>query len=232
MVARETLTREQIVREAIDLMDADGAEGLNLRALGARLGSAATAVYWHVGSKDNLMVLAGDAVWHEIALPDPGEIGWRESAARMAGDLHAMLVRHTWLVQIFGTHMIFGPGKARHDDHLLSVYEAGGFVGADADRAATTVFTYVLGNALGAAAAAAFARRLDRADGEAAEQQHTALLGAREIAAGFPRLAARLDTPAADYAAAPTGSFAFGLETILDGLQARLATPAEGPESR
>jgi AcrR family transcriptional regulator len=49
---RDTLTREQIVKAAMELLDDEGLEGLNMRALGRRLGSAATAVYWHVGSKD------------------------------------------------------------------------------------------------------------------------------------------------------------------------------------
>jgi len=35
---RDTLTREQIVSAAIDLLDAEGLEGLNMRALGQRLG--------------------------------------------------------------------------------------------------------------------------------------------------------------------------------------------------
>ena len=48
---RDTLTREQIIQAAIDLLDAEGLEGLNMRALGMRLGSAATAVYWHVGAR-------------------------------------------------------------------------------------------------------------------------------------------------------------------------------------
>src|SRR2546430_17418946 len=74
---RDTLTREQIVSAAIDLLDAEGLEGLNMRALGQRLGSAATAVYWHVGSKDNLIALAADQVWSEIARPDPDTAGWR-----------------------------------------------------------------------------------------------------------------------------------------------------------
>jgi hypothetical protein len=42
--------REHIVQAAVDLLDAEGLEGLNIRALGKRLDSAATAVYWHVGS--------------------------------------------------------------------------------------------------------------------------------------------------------------------------------------
>ena len=41
---RDTLTREQIVKAAIDLLDTEGLDGLNMRALGKRLGSAATAV--------------------------------------------------------------------------------------------------------------------------------------------------------------------------------------------
>jgi hypothetical protein len=45
---------------------------------------------------------------------------------------------------------------------------------------------------------------------------------AREVAARFPRLRARLDTPSAEYAAAPAEAFEFGLRAILDGLVARL----------
>jgi AcrR family transcriptional regulator len=77
---RDTLTREQIIKAAIDLLDAEGLEGLNMRALGTRLGSAATAVYWHVGSKDHLITLAGDHVWNEITLPDLTDltaVDWR-----------------------------------------------------------------------------------------------------------------------------------------------------------
>jgi hypothetical protein len=38
-------------------------------------------------------------------------------------------------------------------------------------------------------------------------------------------LRARLDTAAADYGAAPEHSFEFGLQAILDGLEARLVAP-------
>ena len=89
---RETLTREHIVSVSIDLLDAEGLEGLNMRALGRRLDSAATAVYWHVGSKDNLIALAGDQVWSEITLPDLDLAGWRTAAVAMATSVHAMLI--------------------------------------------------------------------------------------------------------------------------------------------
>src|SRR5262245_60649763 len=155
---RDTLNREQIVEAAIELLDAEGLEGLNMRSLGTRLDSAATAVYWHVGNKDNLIALAGDKAWNEIALPDLTATDWRTAAASMATDLYAMLTRHPWVVQAFGSFPIFGPGKARHDDHSLAIYEAAGFKRAQADRAMAAVFTYVLGNALGPAAAASLER--------------------------------------------------------------------------
>src|ERR1700730_16614335 len=115
LMPRDTLTREQIVSAAIDLLDADGLEGLNMRALGQRLGSAATAVYWHVGSQDNLIALAADQVWSEIG---------RAGAPAMPTALYVTLSRHPWLAQAFGSQLLYGPGKGRHDDHGLAIYEA------------------------------------------------------------------------------------------------------------
>jgi AcrR family transcriptional regulator len=219
---RDTLTREQIVTAAIELMDAEGLEGLNMRALGQRLGSAATAVYWHVGSKDNLIALAGDQAWAGLTLPDPAGAGWRAAATAMAAGLHDLLTRHPWLVQAFGSYPLFGPGKARHDDHLLAIYESAGFPARLAEQAAAAVFTYVLGNALGPAAAASLTRKLSREGDDGGQRMAGVMARSREIAAQFPRLRARLETPTADYAAAPEHSFEFGLQAILDGLQAQL----------
>ena len=221
---RDTLTRGQIVNAAIDLLDADGLEGLNMRALGQRLGSAATAVYWHVGSKDNLIALAADEVWSEIARPDPAVVGWRAAAAAMATDLYATLTRHPWLAQAFGSQLLYGPGKARHDDHGLAIYEAAGFTGEQADQAAVTVLAFVLGHALGAAAEASLTRKLGQDGGDGAALLRDRMAEAHEIAARFPRLRARLDTAAAGYGASPEDSFEFGLQAILDGLQAKLAS--------
>lgn len=230
-MARDTLTREQIVRTAVDLLDEEGLEGLNMRSLGKRLGSAATAVYWHVKNKDNLVLLAGDLVWHEIEPRDQGTRGWRVAAVTLALDLHAMFGRHPWLVQAFGSHLFYGSGKARFDDHSLALYEKAGFAPADADRVAAAVFTYVLGNALGAAAMDSLRRRLSREGADAEEAIRTTMANAGEVAADFPRLRARLNDPAAtDYAAAPEDTLELGLRALLAGLEAELAIPGRaGP---
>ncbi|MEU4105255.1 TetR/AcrR family transcriptional regulator C-terminal domain-containing protein [Streptomyces tanashiensis] len=221
-MARNTLTPDQIVRAAIELLDDEGLDGLSMRSLGARLGSAATAVYWHIKTKDELVRLAGDAVWSEVELPDIDAMGWRPAAAAMAGSMHAMLTRHPWLGQAFGSHLLYGPGKSRHDDHSLALYEKAGFAPADADRAAATVFVYVLGSALGAAAQVSLTRRLGKS-GDPEKELADTMAAATEVAMNFPRLRERLDgSAAAQYTAAPDRTFEFGLAAILDGFEAQL----------
>jgi hypothetical protein len=133
-----------------------------------------------------------------------------------------MLTRHAWLVRALGAYMMFGPNKARHDDCALAVFEAAGFTDAQADRAAASLFTFVLGNALGAAAADSLTKRLQRAGDDPEELMRGTMAKAREVA-GHPRLRARLESPSAEYAGAPADTFQFGLAALLDGLEARLA---------
>ncbi|OLT16075.1 TetR family transcriptional regulator [Actinomadura sp. CNU-125] len=221
---RDSLTREQIVRTAVELLDEEGLDGLNMRNLGKRLNAAATAVYWHVKNKDDLLLLAGDRVWDEIEFADPDALGWRDAATALAVGLHAMFERHPWLVQAFGSHLFYGEGKARYDDHCLAVYESGGFTGAQADRAAAAVFTYVLGNVLGASATVSLTMRLTRGGKDAEAVMRDTMEKAAEVAARFPRLRARLDAPAAaDYAGAPEETFEYGLRALLNGIEAERA---------
>lgn len=229
---RDTLTRDQIVQAAVELLDAEGLDGTNMRALGQRLGSAATAVYWHVRSKDDLIVLAGDRVWSEIALPEVSALDWRSTATQMATELHAMLCRHPWVVQAFGSYVMYGPGKARYDDHALGVYETAGFSPTEADQAVAVVFTFVLGNALGLAAAISMARKLNRQGAQSQELFRDTMAKAREIAAQFPRLRARLDTAAAEYAASPENTFEVGVRALLDGLDAQLTVRQAAPDQK
>jgi AcrR family transcriptional regulator len=216
-----TLTADRIVSAAIEVLDEEGLDGLNMRELGRRLDCASTAVYWHIKTKDELVRLAADALWAEVGLPELDAGDWRTAAAAMATDLHAMLGRHPWLVQAFGSHLLYGQGKARYDDHLLAVYEQAGFAAADADRAAAAVFTYVLGNALGPAAQVSLTRRLGRNGRDPGQQLAGAMDQQAEIARRFPHLRERLDQPG-EYFDAPDASFEFGLHAVLDGLQLRL----------
>lgn len=226
---RETLTRDQIVTAAIDLLDTEGLDGLNMRALGARLDSAATAVYWHVENKENLVRLCGDRVWGEIDLPPADGGDWRAAATRLAHGVHAMLHRHPWLGPAFGAYLFYGPGKAAFDDRSLAVYESAGFDPVEADQAAGTVGMFALGAGLPVSMDVSLRRRLSRGGGDPRRRLRETMAVAAEIAQDYPHLRRRLRSPAAeDYAAAPDNSFEFGLQAILDGFEARLRAKRDG----
>lgn len=222
-MARETLTREQIVIAAIEVLDAEGIEALTMRRLGQHMGSAATSMYWHVGNKENLVVLAGDHAWTEVELPDVEQHGWREAAAQLARNTYDMLTRHHWLVTAISTHYVYGPGMARYQDHHYAIYQAAGFEGTELDRAYETVFNFVVGIALSKSYETAMRARLAAEDdGEAkfADLLHRA----EETASEFPRLKARIEAQRdIDVVPAERESLDYGLETILDGLETRLA---------
>jgi hypothetical protein len=142
---RGTLTREKIVKAAVDLLDTDGLEGFNIRALG------------RPPARD--------------ARPPP--------------------------VAAAGLRLLPGvrPGQGPARRPPLAIYEAAGFSGARADQAAASVFTLVLGNALGAAADASLTRRLSRDGGNAAELIRDHVAQATELAAQFPRRSSRGSMP-------------------------------------
>ncbi|MFE3959893.1 TetR/AcrR family transcriptional regulator [Nocardia sp. NPDC059091] len=212
------------IRPDIELLDEEGLDGLNMRSLGKRLDSAATAMYWHVKNKDNLVRLATDEIWGEIELPDLEDLDWRTAAEALADGMYAMITRHPWIAQAQAGYLHYGPNKSRYDDRILAAFEKAGFDDAGADRAAATLFMFVLGNAVGHAADVSLNRRLSRKGEDAETQLAQAMSEATEIAGHYPRLRRRLENPttANDYNAAPESSFTFGLTALLDGLRDRL----------
>jgi AcrR family transcriptional regulator len=213
------LSKDEIVRAAVAVLDVEGVGGLNMRRLGSELGAAPTAMYWHVKNKDDLIVLAGDQVWSEIELPDLETTKWRAAASELARGAHAMVSRHSWLVTTMTTHLVYGPGKARYDDRCLAVYESAGFSAADADQAAATVLMFVIGAAQGEAAEHAWQASLRRAGADEETELRATIERMTAVAQQLPHLRARTMTqslPADD-------TFQFGLDLILDGLEARLA---------
>ena len=55
-------TRDAIVAAARTLVEAGGVEALSMRKLAADLGVAPTAIYWHVGSRDDVLHAVLDAL--------------------------------------------------------------------------------------------------------------------------------------------------------------------------
>ena len=68
---RTSLTQDDFVRVAFDIVDSDGLGALTMRALGDRLGVDATAAYRHFPSKERLIDAMLDAILGEAANTPP-----------------------------------------------------------------------------------------------------------------------------------------------------------------
>lgn len=215
------LTRDQIVAAAVDLLDAEGMDGLSMRRLGARLGSGATSLYWHVPSKDELASAAMDHVLTELELADPAQVGWRAAAESLARGMRAIVTSHPWFVLATMAYPTYGPAAARMADHSIAIFEAAGFTGDDADWAVSALFAYLQGMTAGEMA---WQARIgsEGVDEEAYTRQ--VITRGREAAAGYPRLLERYDKQAEiTQTSVSDQNFEFGLAAVLDGLGIRLS---------
>lgn len=92
-----TVDRQQIVTEAVALLDTEGLEGVTLRKLAARLGIAQPTLYWHLPSKAALVTAIADAILTQ-GLPEPVPPGpgqpWQDWLAGFADRLRRALLAH------------------------------------------------------------------------------------------------------------------------------------------
>ncbi|WP_158694433.1 TetR/AcrR family transcriptional regulator [Streptomyces canus] len=150
-MSRQALQQEQIVQTAIVLLDDGGIENLSMRRLGSRLGITAAALYRHVRSRHDLLLLAADTVWGRMPLPRPDGLEWRPALLAMAGEVRSMLSRHPWLLTAMTLQPLDGPCRDRHDEHLIAVCETSGLAGRDAEQTAHSIVMFVIGAALATA---------------------------------------------------------------------------------
>ncbi|MDR7274467.1 TetR/AcrR family transcriptional regulator [Catenuloplanes atrovinosus] len=217
-----TLTREQIVRTAIELLDAEGAEGLSMRRLGTRLGSGATSLYWHVTNKTELLELAVDEIMGELYVPEPGDVSFRIGASVYATGLRAMLLRHPWAIPLLGTRPNLGPNALRVGDRIVALLVASGFEGLALSHASSVITNHSIGAALATAAVSAGTAASGLTPAEVTERVTPYL---DRVGDDYPHHRAWRESVGAVPmdASAWDENFAFGLDRILDGLEAWLA---------
>lgn len=91
------LSRERIVATAVELLDAQGVDGLTMRRLTDRLGSGVMSLYWHVDNKEDVFDLALDSVLQYRGPPQMVESrDWRGEVVHMLEDWRASMLRHPW----------------------------------------------------------------------------------------------------------------------------------------
>ncbi|WP_246843245.1 TetR/AcrR family transcriptional regulator [Allokutzneria sp. NRRL B-24872] len=140
------LTREKIVAEAVALLDEEGAAKLTMRRLAQRLDAGSTTLYWHVDTKDDVLDLALDTVFGEVALPEPSG-DWRADVRALVTGWRGAMLRHPWSAALVGRPMI-GPNVLARTEFLYAALLRGGFSGSALATAAHGLANYVTGSAL------------------------------------------------------------------------------------
>jgi AcrR family transcriptional regulator len=212
-------SRAEIVKAAVELLDEEGLGGLSMRKLGAKLSAGATSLYWYVANKDELLELVYDEVWGEMRLPDHDEVGWREAASVLAYSIRAAMLRHPWSADLIGRLPALGPNAVQLADRMRRMFDAAGFKGLDGDFANASLTAFVFGMTI-----PEIAWNTATSSGHAydADEMRAAVLKAT---ADFPDLQKRMDLQAyEDPQALRAMAFDFGLLSVLDGLERRLAT--------
>jgi AcrR family transcriptional regulator len=229
---RSTLTREQIVSEAVRLLDSEGIDALSMRKLAARLEAGATSIYWHVANRDELIELIIDEVYGELEVPDPdGTPDWRPAVRRVAHDMRSGIVRHPWIVSVLdhlaAVHM--GPNALRLSERLIGLFQGAGFELREAERALTTLSSYVIGSAMAEAAFRNWLARHGQSEQDwLVESQRQ--WQAQQATENHPRLGELVaGYEGADVQKNMDEDFEYGLDCVLDGLQARLDRPSPSP---
>ncbi|MER7677300.1 TetR/AcrR family transcriptional regulator [Streptomyces sp. NPDC096934] len=140
------LDRDRITEVTVRLLDAEGMAGFSMRRLAAELNVTAMSVYWYVDTKDDLLELALDAVFGELALPE-AESGedWRDQLRSVAIGYRALLVRHPWVSPLIGTFLNIGPHYLAFSLCVRKVVRSTGLPPHGQMGALSAVFQFVYG---------------------------------------------------------------------------------------
>jgi AcrR family transcriptional regulator len=197
------LSRERIVATAVELLDAQGLDGLTMRRLADRLGSGVMSLYWHVDNKEDVFDLALNSVLEYRGPPQIAEFqDWRGDIAHMLEDWRAIMLRHPWSASLLPRRAL-GPNILSRLELLSKTLSRAGVADADLNVAIWSLWNYVMGATVTRAS-------FDLSDdGGAATQQRLEHLSERYPTIERSRLLLDDDWD---------GAFRKGLGFLLDGL--------------
>jgi AcrR family transcriptional regulator len=123
---RLPLSRDRILRAALELVDESGIESLTMRRLGQELGFEAMSLYNHVANKDDVLDGILDLVLAESEPPSP--VGdWDVAIRASAISVHDALRRHPWACALLMSPAHVRPARLRYMDALLGRLREAGF---------------------------------------------------------------------------------------------------------
>jgi AcrR family transcriptional regulator len=205
---RTPLSRERVLGAAVALADESGLDAVSMRRLARELGVEAMSLYNHVAGKDDILGGIVELVAGEIDLA-LDEADWKVGMRRRAISAHEVLSAHAWAGNLWMSSRSLGGARMRYAESVLRGLREGGFPPELTYHAFHVLQSYVLGVTLQE-------QNLRFEPGELKELAGRFL---REFPADeFPELAEHVRQhmePSEGHG----GTFEFGLELVLDGLE-------------
>lgn len=202
---------EEIARAAIRVADAEGLDAVSMQRLAREVKVTTMALYRYFASKDELVdrmiELAGDRPTRR----DAARFGWRERLTEWAQGCLGIYHRHAWFLQAAtARRRVMGPNELEWLDAALEPLHDAGLTGRQQMEAFLVLIGHVRSHAEFSAG---------EAKGISAEQWvHTTTELAREHHDRYKHLLGAIEAGA--FEPARKDRFAFGLECILEGIEA------------
>ena len=211
---RPPLTKERVLRAAVDLADREGIDSLSMRRLGQGLGVDAMALYRHVRNKDEILDGIVEAIVGEISLPDSNG-DWKAALRAQVMVARQVMLRHPWAPKVIEERPAVSPTMLGYIESVLAKLADGGFSIDMAHHAIHVLGSRILG----------FNQDLFEDSADPAPSPEAAAAVARALAA-YPHVTELAQSVSHDGvlgACDDDFEFAFGLDLILDGLERRRA---------
>ena len=144
---RPRLSKDRVLRSAVQIADRGGIAGLTIRSLAHQLGVKPMSVYYHVANKEEILDGIVDIVFSEMELPSiAGD--WRSEMRRRAHSARTVFRRHRWAIGLLESRPTPGPATLRHHDLVLGTLRAAGFSREMTAHAYALIDSYTYGFAL------------------------------------------------------------------------------------
>ncbi|MCW5696165.1 MAG: TetR/AcrR family transcriptional regulator C-terminal domain-containing protein [Bauldia sp.] len=225
---RPAIDRDRVVAAALALLGEVGLDGLTMRLLASRLGVKASSLYRHVEHKDELLILIADAI-AAMAADVPTDMPWRERVIAQLREYHASLRRIRDAARVLAETPPAGRNRLKKIDALFGAVLASGCSPKAAADACYHLNNLVVSYAADQERAAAWTERAGISEADLAERKRafTRMLSVDE----FPNLAVMAEFAGSND---PDAVFWFGIDLLLDGLEAHVAAARGEPavESR
>lgn len=142
---RLALTRDRIVRAAIDLIERDGSDALSMRRVAAELGVAVMSLYNHVGSKAALLDAVAEHILSGMIVPDDPAMPWTERARMLIRAFRKVAHDYPRCVTVVLTRKVDAPSAMVPVERALAIADDAGFDGETAVRIMRAMMAYAIG---------------------------------------------------------------------------------------